>query len=166
LAGQHGLKVVIGTPTDAPPAWLTTRYPETLGMNSDGHWREHGGRRQFTYASPRYRELCAAIVRQLALRFGHNPNVIGWQIDNEYTDESFDPATRKQFQAFLRDRYASLENLNQRWTTAYWSQTYTDWSQIPLPSTSGNPGLLLAHKHFVTRPGSLINKTRSMCCAR
>lgn len=54
LAAKHHLAVVIGTPTDAPPAWLTTRYPETLGVNADGHTREHGNRRQFNYASPRY----------------------------------------------------------------------------------------------------------------
>src|SRR6185437_6472162 len=43
-----------------------------------------------------------------------------------------------------------LANLNQHWTTAYWSQTYSDWSQISFPTRGGNPGLLLEHKHFVT----------------
>jgi beta-galactosidase len=113
--------------------------------------REHGGRRQFNYASPRYRLLCQRVVAQLAARFGHNPNVIGWQIGNEYTDESFDPATRVQFQQFLKDKYKTLDNLNQHWTTPYWSQTYSDWSQIPMVNSDGNPGLLLEHKHFVTQ---------------
>jgi beta-galactosidase len=150
LAAKHHIAVVIGTPTDAPPAWLTTKYPDTLGMNADGRLREHGGRRQFNYASPRYRQLCALIVTRLARRFGHNPNVIGWQIGNEYTDESFDPATRVLFQKFLQDKYKTLDNLNRDWATAYWSQTYTAWSQIPMENTGGNPGLLLDHKHFVT----------------
>ncbi|MGA1982452.1 MAG: beta-galactosidase [Acidobacteriaceae bacterium] len=150
LAAKHHIAVVIGTPTDAPPAWLTTKYPDTLGMNADGRLREHGGRRQFNYASPRYRRLCALIVRQLAQRFGHNPNVIGWQIGNEYTEESFDPATRALFQQFLREKYKTLENLNRQWSTAYWSQTYSAWSQIPMENAGGNPGLLLDHKHFVT----------------
>jgi beta-galactosidase len=150
LAAKHHLKVVLSTPTDAPPAWLTTHYPETLGTNADGHLREHGGRRQFNYASPRYRQLCAAIVQQLAQRYGHNPDILGWQIGNEYTDESFDPATRTQFQQFLQAKYKTLASLNDHWATAYWSQTYTDWSQIPMAATNGNPGLLLDHKHFVT----------------
>ena len=150
LAAKHHIAVVIGTPTDAPPAWLTSKYPETLGMNADGRLREHGGRRQFNYASPRYRQLCALIVTQLAKRYGHNPNVIGWQIGNEYTDESFDPATRAQFQQFLKAKYKTLDNLNKQWSTAYWSQTYTDWSQIPMENANENPGLLLDHKHFVT----------------
>jgi beta-galactosidase len=150
LAAKHHIAVVMSTPTDAPPAWLTTKYPDTFGMNADGHYREHGGRRQFNYASPHYRQLCALIVTQLAKRFGHNPNVIGWQIGNEYTDESFDPATKTLFQHFLQTKYKTLSNLNKQWATAYWSQTYTDWSQIPMQNTNENPGLLLDHKHFVT----------------
>jgi beta-galactosidase len=149
-AAKHHLAVVMSTPTDAPPAWLTTKYPDTLGMNADGHLREHGNRRQFNYASPRYRKLCALIVTQLARRFGHNRNVIGWQIGNEYTDESFDPATKALFQQFLKRKYKTLANLNKQWATAYWSQTYTAWSQIPMENTGENPGLLLEHKHFVT----------------
>lgn len=150
LAAKHHIAVVLGTPTDAPPAWLTTKYPQTLRADENGHRAEHGGRRQFNYANPLYRHLCAEIVTQLARRYGHNPNVIGWQIGNEYTDESFDAATRTQFQHFLHDKYKTLDNLNHHWATAYWSQTYTAWSQIPLESTHGNPGLLLEHKHFVT----------------
>src|SRR5258708_5957702 len=29
-AGKHGIYTVVGTPTAAPPAWLTRKYPETL----------------------------------------------------------------------------------------------------------------------------------------
>ncbi len=92
LAEKHHIAVVIGTPTDAPPAWLTAAHPETLRVDAEGRPAEHGSRRQFNYASPEYRKFCAAIAEQLARRFGHDPDVIGWQIGNEYTDESFDPA--------------------------------------------------------------------------
>jgi beta-galactosidase len=149
LAARHHIAVVLGTPTDAPPAWLTSKYPQTLRIDENGVRALHGNRRQFNYANPLYRRLCAQMVSQMARRYGHNSDVIGWQIGNEYSDESFDPATRAAFQQFLRDKYKTLDNLNAHWTTAYWSQTYTAWSQIPL-ATHGNPGLLLDHKHFVT----------------
>ncbi len=86
----------------------------------------------------------------MAERFGKDPNVIGWQIDNEYTDESFDPDTRGQFQAWLQGRFKTLDALNDAWTTRYWSQTYSAWDQVPLNDKPGNPGLLLEHRHFVT----------------
>ncbi|MDE2450060.1 MAG: beta-galactosidase [Gammaproteobacteria bacterium] len=150
MAQRHHIAVVIGTPTDTPPAWLTSRYPQVLRVGPDGVRAEHGGRRQFSYSSPLYRQFCRDIATRLAKRFGHDPDVVGWQIDNEYTDESYDAATRAQFQQWLQHRFGTLDALNRAWTTAYWSQTYTAWSQIPLDAKAGNPGLLLAHRHFVT----------------
>lgn len=150
MAEKHHIAIVIGTPTDAPPAWLTAAHPDTLLVDAEGRRAEHGSRRQFNYASPLYRRYCSEIVEQLARRFGHDPNVIGWQIGNEYTDESFDPETKRQFQQWLERRYQTLDRLNRDWTTSYWSQTYDRWDEIPLPTGGGNPGLMLEHRHFVT----------------
>jgi len=150
LAEKHHIAVVIGTPTDAPPAWLTSAHPETLRIDADGRRAQHGGRRQFNYASPLYRIYCEKIAVELARRFGHDPNVIGWQIGNEFTDESFDDATRAQFQSWLQRRFVTLGSLNQHWSTAYWSQTYDRWDEIPLNAAAGNPGLMLEHRRFVT----------------
>jgi beta-galactosidase len=150
LAEKHHIAVVIGTPTDAPPAWLTAAHPETLRVDAAGRPAEHGSRRQFNYTSPEYRKFCAAIAEQLARRFGHDPAVIGWQIGNEYTEESFDAATRRQFEEWLHRIYVTLDALNRAWVTAYWSQTYDRWEEIPLPTAGGNPGLLLDHRRFVS----------------
>ena len=149
-AGKHGIVTVMGTPSAAPPAWLTQKYPETLRTMEDGRKDQHGGREQFNWANPKYRELSRAMAEQLAKRFGHNPNVIGWQIDNEYASNSYDDATKAQFQAWLKARYGTLDNLNARWTTTYWSQTYSNWNQVPIETSGGNPGLLLSWKRFVS----------------
>jgi beta-galactosidase len=149
-AGAHGLSVVVGTPTDAPPAWLTQRYPETLRVEEGGRRLEHGSRRQFSYASARYLELCRRIVERMADRFGRNPHVIGWQIGNEYTEDSFDDEAKRLFHEWLRKRYGSLDRLNEHWVTAYWSQTYSSWEQVPMSTGRGNPGLMLDYRRFVT----------------
>jgi beta-galactosidase len=149
-AGRHGIYTVLGTPTAAPPAWLTQKYPETLLIDQQGHRAEHGNRQQFNFANAKYREFARKIAEQMAKRFGHNPYVLGWQIDNEYSEVSFDPDTRAQFQQWVKARYNTLDNLNARWTTAYWSQTYSDWNQIPIETHDGNPGLLLSWMRFVS----------------
>jgi beta-galactosidase len=149
-AARHNIYTVVGTPTAAPPAWLTQKYPEALRMKDDGRRDQHGNRQQFNWANPKYREFARAIAEQLAKRYGHNPYVLGWQIDNEYSDVSYDPETRAQFQQWLKARYTTLDNLNTRWTNAYWSETYTAWDQIPIQTGYGNPGLLLSWMRFVS----------------
>lgn len=149
-AVKHNIYTVIGTPTAAPPAWLTEKYPETLRVSQDGRRAQHGNRQHFNWANVKYREMARKIAEQMAKRFGHNPYVLGWQIDNEYADVSYDPETRGQFQQWLKARYATLDNLNARWTTAYWSESYTSWDQIPIQVDYGNPGLLMSWKRFVS----------------
>ena len=129
---------------------MTQKYPEILRVYEDGRRAEHGNRQHFNFANPKYREFTRNIAEQMAKRFGHNPYVLGWQIDNEYAENSYDPETKAQFQQWLKVRYGTLDNLNARWTTAYWSETYFDWSQIPIQTNYGNPGLLLSWRRFVS----------------
>jgi len=149
-ASKRGIYTVLGTPSAAPPAWLTQKYPETLRTKEDGRKDQHGNRQQFDFANAKYRELARKMAEQMAKRFGHDPWVIGWQIDNEYANQSFGDDDKKQFQDWLRTRYQTLDNLNNRWTTQYWSEAYTDWSQIPIQTGYGNPGLLLNWMRFVS----------------
>ena len=149
-AARHGMVTIIGTPTDTPPAWMTSKYPEILRVDEDGTQLQHGSRRHFSIGSGKYRELCAQIVGQLARRFGRNPHVVAWQIGNEYTEDSFDDESRRGFHRWLEHKYGTLDALNKHWVTAYWSQTYTDWSQIPMTTGRANPGLLLEYKRYVT----------------
>jgi beta-galactosidase len=149
-AAKRGMVTVIGTPSDAPPAWLSSKYPEILRVAESGQRLEHGSRRQFSYTSAKYRELCRRVVGEMARRFGKHPAVVAWQIDNEYTEDSFDAESRALFHRWLKDRYGSLEKLNAQWMTAYWSQTYSAWEQVPMNTARNNPGLLLDYKRFVT----------------
>lgn len=151
LAAEYGVAVVLGTPSDAPPAWLTQKYPEVLRKDEHGRLCQHGSRRHFSPASAKYRELSAKVAGKMAERFGKHPNVLGWQIGNEYCWISFDEETRRMFQSWLKDKYGSLEALNARWTSSYWSQEYTDWSQIQLPIGWNNPCISLEWHRFWTK---------------
>jgi beta-galactosidase len=86
----------------------------------------------------------------MAQRFGKNPHIIGWQFDNEFNTTCYCDTCRAEFQKYLREKFESLDALNSNWSTAYWSQTYTDWNQIPIPRAGHNPGLRLAFQQFVT----------------
>jgi len=152
LAEKHHIAVVLGTPSAAPPAWLTQKYPETLRMELEGQRVTHGNRAHGSVTSVKYREFCRRISEEMAKRFGRDPNVVGWQIDNEYGYSlmSFDEEARHQFQEWLKVKYKTISALNDHWTTTYWSQTYDSRSEVPIPIGSHNPGLMLDWKHFVT----------------
>ncbi len=150
LAAKHHICVVLGTPTAAPPAWLTTKYPETLRWDENGVRDQHGNRQQFSFTDPKYRQLAHDIAEQLAIHFGHNPNVVGWQLDNEYAAPSFDPSAKQQFHEWLQKKYGTIAGLNQHWATAYWSQTYDNFDEIPVREDGENPALLLEWKRFVS----------------
>lgn len=42
LCMQMGMKVIFGTPTATPPAWLTEKYPEVLNGSIEGILYRHG----------------------------------------------------------------------------------------------------------------------------
>ena len=157
LCKEIGMKVIFGTPTATPPAWLTEKYPDTLNARKDGTLLRHGARRHYNYNSPVYCGLSARIVEQLAQHYGQHPAIVGWQIDNEFnceTDEFYSDADHLAFRAFVKEKYGTLDALNEAWGTVFWSETYTDWGQIycprPVLNDGFNPHLLLDYSRFVS----------------
>lgn len=150
-AARHGLKLVLGTPTAAPPIWLQEAHPDILRIGPDGRADAHGTRRQFSVASATYRRYATRIAAEMAKRYGHDPRVAGWQIDNEIGLPSFDPEARAQWAQWLAARYGDIESLNRRWTTDYWSQRYQRFDQVPLSlDPEQSPALLLDVKRFMS----------------
>ncbi|MFI5835791.1 beta-galactosidase [Micromonospora sp. NPDC051300] len=150
LAAAHGLRCVLATPTAGPPIWLTDGHPDVLAIDADGRRRTHGNRTHASLTNGRYRAACVGVAEALARRFGRHPAVLGWQIDNEVNTVSYDETTRGAFQRWLADRYGTIETLNDRWGTVFWSQEYRDFAQIPLPVGVHHPSLMMAWRRFLT----------------
>ena len=157
LAKECGMKVIFGTPSATPPAWLTEKYPEVLNARMDGVLYRHGMRRHYNYNSPKYRELVSRITQRLGEHYAKHPAVIGWQIDNELnceTGEFYSESDTAAFRMFLKERYGSLDALNEAWGTVFWNQTYTAWEEIHVPRTtihnSTNPHQVLDYIRFVS----------------
>jgi beta-galactosidase len=152
---KHGIAVILGTPSAAPPPWLTARYPEVLMVNEEGMTVSPGGRRFTCPTNKVYRRLSVAVATELARAFADAAGVIGWQIDNEFTLQRWGRCyckyCRTGFQDWLRSKYGALDAINSKWGTAFWSQVYTDWGQIPVPLPSNgdpNPGLALDYDRY------------------
>ena len=152
---RRGIAVILGTPSAAPPTWLTAAHPEVLLVNQNDVTLTPGSRRFTCPTNATYRQLSLKIATEMAQTFAASPGVVGWQIDNELTLSDFPRCycryCRVGFQAWLKARYGSLAAVNAAWGTVFWSNTYTDFAQIETPLPTGaphNPGLALDYDRY------------------
>lgn len=156
MAKAKGLQIIFGTPTATPPAWLIRKYPDILSQFENGASRAFGGRHVACYSHETYRAYCAKIITRLAQHYKGEPAIIAWQIDNELGHEGSDqcwcPRCRASFQQFLREKFGGdIRALNETYGTAFWSQEYNNFDEIPLPAptiTTHNPALRLDWERF------------------
>lgn len=157
VLAAEGLGVVLGTPTATPPRWMLDRFPDMLAIDMRGRPRGFGARRHYDFAHAGYRQEAVRIAAAMADRYGRDPRISAWQIDNEYgchdTVRSYSPAAIAAFRAWCARRYGTIAALNAAWGTVFWSMTYDRFDQIGAPVetvTEPNPAHALAWRRFAS----------------
>jgi beta-galactosidase len=156
--GKYGIKTILCTPTAAPPRWLTVKHPEVLRVDANGVEQSHGSRQHASTCSDVFREYSRRITRAMAEHFRDNPNVIGWQTDNEFNchfSEDYSPAALTAWKEYLGEKFHhDIGALNRAWGTAFWAQTYHRFEDVPLPRpahpTHLNPAHRLDYSRFIS----------------
>jgi len=155
IMGRHGIKVVVGTPTAAPPLWLAKKHPEILPIDERGQVKHEGTRRAACLSSDVFWDYSKRIVTAMVEALGDHPQLVAWQIDNGMgandTEFSFNEATREEWHLWLQAKYEKIERLNDLLGLRFWGQTVTSWDQVPMPMRSPamhNPALLLDWNRF------------------
>lgn len=155
ILGDAGLKIVLGTPTATPPRWMLTKRPDMLASDENGRPRKFGSRRHYCFSHEGYKWECARIAAKLGERYGDNPYIQSWQIDNEYgchdTTLSYSPIAKTAFRAWLLEKYQSIERLNTSWGNVFWSMEYGSFEDIDLPNltvTEANPAHVMDFRRF------------------
>jgi beta-galactosidase len=155
LCAKYHLKVVMCTPSATTPTWMRINYPETFIM--DGHYirAENGTRGLGSIVNTKYRTFVDKIVTEMAKRYGQNKNVTGWQIDNEPpANADYSPASQEAFRQWLKNKYKTIDALNNAWGAAFWSQWFNNFDQLIIPNTNlvgwwgNNPHALLDFKRY------------------
>lgn len=138
LCAEQGLKVILCTPSPAPPIWLSEKHPEILMIDSKGRQMQHGTRQHACWSVQTYRDYVGKIIDELGRRFGNDSRVWGWQLDNELSHYGKEPcycdACHAKFRVWLKNKYGTIEKLNQDWGNAFWSQMYQNFDQIRIPN--------------------------------
>ncbi len=157
VLASAGLKIVLGTPSATPPRWMLDRFPDMLAVDAQGRERKFGSRRHYCHAHDGYRDAAAEMCRHLGKRYGRDPRIAAWQIDNEYgchdTILSYSDAARTAFRNWLGAKYQSPDALNQAWGTVFWSMEYASFDDIDLPNltvTQASPAHELDFRRFAS----------------
>jgi beta-galactosidase len=155
LLAENGIYADLATATASPPAWMAKLHPESLPMDATGHRLGFGSRQHYCPNSKIYRQHAAALAKQLATRYKDHRALAMWHINNEYAchvPACFCDVCAIEFRKWLQARYGTLDELNARWGTAFWSQWYHEWEEIMPPRkapTFVNPSQRLDYKRFM-----------------
>lgn len=148
-AEKAGFRVFLATPSGGKPNWLALKYPEVRRVGTDGLRDPQHSRHNHCLTSPVYRAKVREINTRLAQRYGKRASLALWHVSNEYLGHCYCDLCIAAFQRWLRERYGTLDRLNDAYWSRFWSHTYTEWEQVRTIDDSIN-ALGLDWRRFMT----------------
>lgn len=130
-AADHGISVIIGTPTYAIPTWLMRKYPDILAITNDGPGL-YGHRQNMDITHPGYLKHAELVIRALMEHVKSVPHIIGFQLDNE--TKSYGTAglrVQGMFVDYLKAQYPDIDEFNHEFGLDYWSNRVNSWTDFP-----------------------------------
>lgn len=142
--GKAGIKVVMGTPTYSIPIWLYREHPEILARPLGGGAVFYGMRQNMDTDNKVFRSYAEQLIRNLVEHYRNNPNVIGWQIDNETNSNgASNPDVFEGFVNHLKSKFVTPQNLNKAWFLNYWGEDIGSWQDLPTRDSAQSTGYKL-----------------------
>lgn len=138
MLSKENYDIVLATSTGALPAWLYKKYPEVARTDYYGRHHKFGQRHNACPNSLVYQKYAKALVEQLVKRYGDNPHVTCWHINNEYGGECYCENCEKAFRVWLKKKYGTIAEVNRAWNLEFWGHTVYDWDEIVLPNALGD----------------------------
>lgn len=152
---KNKISVCLANATAAQPAWMSVKYPEILPIDRAGRKREHGMRMFYCVNSSKFRERAAALTEQFGARYKDYKGLAAWHVANEYGTYCYCENCQRKFREWLKKRYHTVSELNERWYTAFWGRTVYSFDEIMLPTELNDdyrfsPAIALDYKRFMT----------------
>ncbi len=145
---ENDIKVIIGTPTYAFPAWLAKKHPDILLTSRTGQ-RQYGSRQIMDITNEDYLFHAERIIRNLIDYVHNHPAVIGYQVDNETKHYGTEGANvQTLFKQYLKDKFDTPEAMNSAFGLHYWSNSVFEWEDMPSTLGTINASLRCEFEKF------------------
>ena len=136
-----GIRVILDIPGTPAPIWLHRKYPGVDIVSQNGTRLPPAERYMDDIGDPNYAREAGILADALTKRYAHHPAVIAIGYDNEIGNGymSYSEADRQRFIAWLKNKYGTIEALNEAWATQRWSRRLNSFEDVDLPLADG-PG--------------------------
>lgn len=142
--GKAGIKVIMGTPTYSIPTWMFQKHPEMLARPLGGAATFYGMRQNMDTDNVDFRFYADRLIHKMVEHYRDNPNVIGWQIDNETSSYgASNPDVFNGFKEHLKKKFITTDALNKAWFLNYWGQDVNGWENLPSRDSTISTGYKL-----------------------
>jgi beta-galactosidase len=151
LAYSNKLRVTLNVIFDVSPNWLFEKYPDAMQVMKNGQivrpyvvgHRQIGGHPGPCYNHPGALEERKIFMKILVSHFKGHPALAMWDVWNEpelsYPQRTPDlekivcycPHCAQKFIQWLKEKYSSVEQLNQ-----VWGRCYENWEQVEVPRSA------------------------------
>lgn len=145
---KAGIHVIVGTPTYAVPTWLVRKYPDVLAITPQGQ-NQYGARQNMDITNKHFLTHAERVIRKMLEHVKDHPAIIGYQVDNETKAyNTAGPDLQKQFVAYMKKKFISLDSINRAFGLDYWSNRINSWEDFPSMVGSINASQVAEFKKF------------------
>ncbi|HEY9197211.1 MAG TPA: beta-galactosidase [Mucilaginibacter sp.] len=150
-----GIKVVLDIAIRPAPIWLHHKYPSMNIVDANGNMQNPNHRYMVDIGDPNYQKYVMIYADSLTKRYGKHPALLAFGIDNESGDGpiSYSQTVKERFITWLKQKYGTVDQLNQAWAGQRWSRKIGDFNEVFLPQSGyveGAPERVLDFRLFVS----------------
>ena len=154
-AVKHGLQVIFTLYLVCTPEWVYEKHPDSRYVSASGTvWTPHqqadaatGGWPGLCLDSEPHRKTIENFIRAFTEHYKGNTNITAFDVFHEPTEEPsqqyyqnewrelvycYCEHSKEKFRSWLKEKYGTLENLNDTWT-----RQYQNWAQVEPPRSVG-----------------------------
>lgn len=135
LFHEAGIQVVLDIATRPAPTWLHKKYPEIDRADTNGIRLEAQTRYMEDVGHLAFQDYAYRFAEKLVCQYRDHPALYAFGLCNELGSgaPSYSSHARDRFEAWLTEKYETVDNLNQAWTTQRWSRKLNSFHDVVLP---------------------------------